>query len=119
MKKILLIGAILIGAAIFVAQTSSTSNKGNINNSVSDTLAVLQPEKYYSTVDEWISTILSRYHYNKVSLNDSLSSVILDRFIKTLDYNKMYFLQSDIDEFEKYRFKLDDDIKEWRCAAGL
>ncbi len=44
-------------------------------------------------------------------MNDSLSSVIFDRYLKTLDYNKVYFLQSDIDEFDKYRFKLDDDIK--------
>ncbi len=108
MKKIILLSAIFIVAGLFVTHTNSISDK-NISNK--DTLSLVEPAKYYSTVDEWISTILSRYHYRKLPLNDSLSSVILDRYIKTLDYNKVYFLQSDIDEFNKYRFKLDDDIK--------
>ncbi len=108
MKKIILLSAIFIVAGLFVTHTNSISDK-NISNK--DTLSLLEPAKYYSTVDEWISTILSRYHYRKIPLNDSLSSVILDRYIKTLDYSRVYFLQSDIDEFNKFRFKLDDDIK--------
>ncbi len=108
MKKTIFFASIILAAGFFVAQTSKVSDVNTVNN---DTLSVLKPAKYYSTVDEWISTILSRYHYRKVPLNDSLSSVIFDRFLKTLDYNKAYFLQSDIDNFEKYRTKLDDDIK--------
>ena len=48
-----------------------------------------------------VTRILSRYHYKKIDLNDSLSSVIFDNYIKSLDYNKSYFLKSDIDKFEK------------------
>ncbi len=109
MKKFIFLGAIILAAGLFIAQTTDISDK-KVSNT--DTLTVIKPAKYYSTVDEWISTILSRYHYRKIPLNDSLSSVIFDRYLKTLDYNKAYFLQSDINNFDKYRFKLDDDIKD-------
>jgi carboxyl-terminal processing protease len=41
-------------------------------------------------------------------LNDSLSSVIFDKFINSLDNGKNYFLASDIKEFEKFRYQIDD-----------
>ncbi len=57
-----------------------------------------------------VTRILSRYHYKKIELNDSLSSVIFDNYINSLDYNKSYFLKSDVDEFEKYRYEFDENL---------
>lgn len=76
-----------------------------------DTTRVLAPENYYKKEDELIMILLGRYHYKKTDINDSLSSTILDRYLKTLDYNRSYFLASDIADFEKYRYELDDDLK--------
>lgn len=70
----------------------------------------LAPESYFEKEDHLIMVLLSRYHYKKTDINDSLSSVILDRYIKTLDYNRLYFLASDIAGFEKYRYQIDDDL---------
>ena len=80
-------------------------------NDLPDTIKTVEPNSYYLLEDQLVNTILTRYHYKKFDLNDSLSSVILDRFINSLDNGKNYFLKSDIDLFEKYRNKLDDDIK--------
>lgn len=55
-----------------------------------------------------ISYILDNNHYRKITLNDSLSSAILDRFIGELDNNKTYFIEGDVKSFEKYRFSIDD-----------
>jgi carboxyl-terminal processing protease len=55
-----------------------------------------------------ISYILDNNHYRKITLNDSLSSAILDRFIGELDNNKTYFIAGDVKSFEKYRFSIDD-----------
>ncbi|MGE5401411.1 MAG: carboxy terminal-processing peptidase [Ignavibacteriales bacterium] len=76
-----------------------------------DNTRVLAPENYYKKEDELIMILLGRYHYKKTDINDSLSSTILDRYLKTLDYNRSYFLASDIADFEKYRYELDDDLK--------
>lgn len=54
---------------------------------------------------------LSRGHYERPPLNDELSSKMYDRYIEVLDNNHSYFLQSDIDGFNKYRLELDDELK--------
>ncbi len=108
MKKILIIGIIVAAANIFLARTFDNANTIDIKN---DTLKVVEPAKYYSTEEQLITTLLSRYHYKKFTLNDSLSGVIFDRYIKTLDYGHMYFLASDIEEFQQYRDELDNDLK--------
>lgn len=77
-------------------------------NSDIDTSKVILPDADHSQDNRLITQLISRYHYRKFDLNDSLSSVIFDNYIKMLDNNKMYFLKSDIDEFEQYRNKFDD-----------
>ncbi|WP_027859624.1 carboxy terminal-processing peptidase [Marinobacterium jannaschii] len=50
-------------------------------------------------------------HYKKLEINDTLSSQLLDKFLENLDPSKLNFYASDIREFEKYRFQLDEEIK--------
>jgi len=45
-------------------------------------------------------------------LDDDLSSQILDQYLKDLDPARSYFLSSDVEEFNQYRFSLDDQIQE-------
>ncbi|MEM8568535.1 MAG: carboxy terminal-processing peptidase [Bacteroidota bacterium] len=75
--------------------------------SFSDSLE-LKPKAHYGQEARLVSQILTTYHFKKIALDDSLSSVILDNYIATLDNNKSYFLQSDMDEFEGFRNQLDD-----------
>ncbi len=72
-----------------------------------DTLE-LKSKPVYGKEAKVISYVLDNNHYRKLHLNDSLSSAILDRYIKELDNNKSYFLAADLKEFEKYRFAIDD-----------
>ena len=72
----------------------------------------IHPLKYMSNEDELITTILERYHYRKFQLNDSLSGVIFDRYLKSLDDNRSYFYASDIADFNQFKYQLDDDIKD-------
>ncbi len=78
---------------------------------VLDTNGVVTPEDYFPQIEKVITKIFSRYHYKHIKVTDSLSSVIFDNLLKSLDYNKLYFLKSDIEKFEKYRTQLDDDLK--------
>ena len=57
-----------------------------------------------------VNRVLERYHYRKVVLDNKLSEKILDRYLESLDPNKSFFTQQDIDAFAKYRYKLDDAI---------
>ena len=55
---------------------------------------------------------LSRRHYARLDINDELSSRLLDEYIDSLDPARIFLLTSDIDSFEQYRLRLDDDIKQ-------
>jgi carboxyl-terminal processing protease len=73
-------------------------------------VAELEPETKHIRAIELITHILTTYHYKKTQLNDQLSASIYKHYLENLDQNKGYFLKSDIQEFEHYRFKLDDAI---------
>ena len=71
----------------------------------------LEPTEQQSTAIKAVASLISGYNYKKVPLNDSLSAIIYDRFLKSMDENHVYLLASDIADFDKYKTKLDDDIK--------
>ncbi len=59
-----------------------------------------------------INNVVSKYHYKKTVLDDKMSAAILERYLESLDANKRYFTQEDVDRFTKqYRTKLDDDLR--------
>jgi len=71
----------------------------------------IQPDEQQSIVCKTIATLISKYNYKKVELNDSISVVIYNRYLKTMDESHNYFLASDIQDFDKYKTVLDDDAK--------
>ena len=70
----------------------------------------LQPTDTQKKVERLVFGILSNYHYRKIPVNDSLSSKIFDAYIKNLDPNKVFFLASDVEEMEKYRLTIDEQL---------
>ncbi|MFN0291412.1 carboxy terminal-processing peptidase [Pedobacter helvus] len=71
----------------------------------------IKPDEQQSLVAKEVVGLIENYNYKKIKLNDSISSIIFDRYIKALDPSKYYFLESDIKEFEANRFSLDDDLR--------
>ena len=67
-----------------------------------------KPKPVYGKEAKVIAFLLDNNHYRKIKMNDSLSSVILDKYISGLDNSKSYFLAGDLAAFEKYRFTIDD-----------
>lgn len=78
----------------------------------------LEPKAYYGDEAKLVSQILDTYHFKKIRLDDSLSSIILDDYIETLDNNKSYFTKKDVESFEKYRYTLDDMTKSGDLSAA-
>lgn len=71
----------------------------------------LKPENQHRRVSQVILSLLDRSHYKHLELDDSLSSQLLDRYLETLDFNRRYFLASDIQEFERFRYFFDDFLR--------
>lgn len=60
---------------------------------------------------ELLSFVLEKGHFSPIELNDDFSKKAYASYIQSLDPTKRYFLQSDIDEFQKYELSMDDMIK--------
>jgi carboxyl-terminal processing protease len=71
----------------------------------------LSPEKDQMRANALIAYQLQRYHYNNLTVDPAVSEKVFDEYLKTLDNQKLYFLASDIQEFEEYRKKLDEALK--------
>tara|TARA_R110002020_G_scaffold431238_1_gene641202 strand:+ start:44008 stop:46140 length:2133 start_codon:yes stop_codon:yes gene_type:complete len=59
-----------------------------------------------------ISYVLERGHYDAKEFNDEFSEAVYKDYIDALDPLKRYFLASDIKEFDAYRDKIDDEIRD-------
>jgi carboxyl-terminal processing protease len=63
-----------------------------------------------------VSEVVERQHYRQAALDDAMSSQIFERYLEALDGSRSYLLASDIADFERFRFQLDDAIE--RADAG-
>ncbi|MCF2516483.1 carboxy terminal-processing peptidase [Dyadobacter sp. CY351] len=61
--------------------------------------------------EELTTRILSSYHYRKTRLSDSLSQAIFDKYVDGIDHGKLYYLASDLADFDKYKNSFDDYLQ--------
>jgi carboxyl-terminal processing protease len=82
-----------------------------------DGVVNIKPDEHQKFVTRQVVSLIENYNYKKQKINDSISSIVLDRYIKALDPSRYYFLASDIKGFEKFRNTLDDDFKNGDLSA--
>lgn len=97
MKRNLIFG---FGFFFIAIASCSFTNNSSFDDSDKDKLLI-----------DLISYVLEKGHYEPKNLNDRFSSKVFDRLFENLDPLKRYFLSSDLEEFEPYRFQIDDQIK--------
>ncbi|MCK6611777.1 MAG: carboxy terminal-processing peptidase [Bacteroidia bacterium] len=101
MRRIVSVCLILLSGTLFGATPADSSKL---------VLKTYEPESQHPVLYQLVGQILNSYHYQKLAIDDKLSSNLLDAYLENLDPGKVYFLKSDIDQFEKFRTKLDDDL---------
>ena len=57
-----------------------------------------------------ITYVLSQGHYDAKEINDDFSEKVYKHYIASLDPSKRFFYKEDIEEFEKYKLLIDDEI---------
>ena len=74
--------------------------------------AVELSEKDSGKIARVVGFLLSQTHFKRTPLNDDISTAFLKKYMESLDYSRMVFLQPDYDEFEaKYGTLLDNLTK--------
>lgn len=101
-KKIFII---IVTISLFLWQhaAATTTNFSSI--------PLIIPNQNQALLDQTIVQILVQHHYKHNKLDNNFSSIILDSYLNALDVNRIYFLDSDILRFEKYRDLLDDALR--------
>ena len=102
MKKTLLSLAMAFAASTYAAAPVSAPDVPAIE--------VLKPLQQQAQAAAMTAQFLTRFHYKPVALDDAMSQKIFDRYLKTLDGDKLFFVQADIDKFAYARNKMDDAI---------
>ncbi len=86
------------------------------SNAQADTLT---PTEAQQQAAQDIVERLNYGHYREVELNDQLSEEIYEHFLEQLDSSKAYFTQPEIRQFNQYKLRLDDDLKEGDLTAAF
>ncbi len=84
------VSAILVGLSLSVTTLYAKE---------SSELPQLVPEVHHAKAAKRLVSTYARNHYVKFSLDDDLSQKIFERYLRNLDYNKNFFLASDIESF--------------------
>jgi carboxyl-terminal processing protease len=79
----------------------------------------LKPERIQSQTTRQIVDRLEKQHYSKLVLSDEISNKLLSSYLDTLDRERLFFLASDIKEFETYRNVLDDQLRASDLTAAF
>ncbi|MBJ6366477.1 carboxy terminal-processing peptidase [Snuella sedimenti] len=58
-----------------------------------------------------ITFVLQQGHFDPIEINDDFSADFFEDYIGITDPAKRYFYQSDIEEFEKFKLDIDDQVK--------
>ncbi len=70
----------------------------------------LKPLREEAQAAHVAAQVLTRFHYKAMPLDDALSAKIFDQYLKSLDSEKLLFVQEDIDRLSVYRTRLGEGI---------
>ncbi len=63
-----------------------------------------------------INALIKESHYKPKPINDSLSVYVFNHFLKVLDERNNLFLESEINNLKKHKYKLDDYTNHLNCS---
>ena len=89
-----------VSLTIFLLSTYVTSNVMDFYNPSKDKLLI-----------EIVSYVLNKGHYSPSQIDDEFSEEVYKNFLNGIDSRHLFFIQSDIDFFDSFRFEIDDQIK--------
>jgi len=120
-KPMIYMNFITKALVLFFIFTATASQAKTSSAKPHSKLEILKPFDEHSRITAEIVSRLAQQHYQRtqIRLDNNLSSIVYDRYLKELDGNRSYFLQSDINEFEQYRYRLDDAFRASRVDPGF
>lgn len=81
-------------------------------------LPSLSAEPQHETASKRVTSRFTRSHYKQFTLDDAFSAAIFKRYLETLDYNRVFLTQDDVDTLSRWEDRLDDQLKAGETEAA-
>ena len=75
-----------------------------------------EDERRNEVLIDIVSQGLLRNHFSDVQLDDDFSTRVFGIYLQDMDFNKRFFYQSDVDELNFFKTKIDDEIQNRKHA---
>ena len=69
-----------------------------------------RPGKAEGIIAKVVVELISKKHFSHKKLNDDISEQLFTTYFTSLDPQKLYFVQSDLDQYSDYKFILDNSL---------
>jgi len=112
-------GAVLVTALALGVSTLLLGTAPAPSSTAGAATLDLGPTERHGKVARLVGSMFERSHYRQSPVNDPVSSLVLDRYLESLDGSRSYFLASDVTEFERYRYQLDDAVSTGRVEPAF
>ena len=131
LHRFFLPSTVIVAALMASAQTTRAQESASLKQAPSQDATVPEassdnaplrfnavPKDRDKIVARLIANLMPRTHVSSQSLDDTISRRALDLFIDSLDPLKLYFYQSDIDEFHRSETSIDDMVQRGDLSLG-
>lgn len=105
----------LILALFFVPFHTGVAHRSAVAD---ENLKLFEPDEAYFDVKKEIINYMNRSHYRSVNIDDDFTSAMFDNYISSLDALRMYFLESNIKEFQKCIDAVDSELLSGSLGCG-
>lgn len=90
--------------AVFILLTSLIGFLGCVAHAQQDVKANLEEK----LIAQYVVKVMEQFHYSTPKMNDTVSEMLFDGYLKRLDPNRYFFLEEDIKTWQIYKDVLDD-----------
>jgi len=77
----------------------------------------LKPSAQHEVIATEVAKLLENYSYKKIPMTDSISRIVFDNLLKSMDPGRSYLLQADVDDFGRFRENIGQDFKKGDLSA--
>jgi len=118
-KRLILLISVLCLALAGVSSFALTQSDDITQLHDATEFTPLTPDRDQREASIHIARSLLLSHYRKQDIDKSLSEKVFDNYLDSLDGQRLYLLQSDIDEFMPYRHRLHGALKTGQLEPGF
>ncbi|WP_028025615.1 carboxy terminal-processing peptidase [Enterovibrio calviensis] len=81
-------------------------------------LPTLVSEPQHKAASMRITNSFEKSHYKQFTLDDDFSSQVFDRYLETLDFNRLFLTQVEVDALSKWRTNIDEQLRSGDTTAA-